>query len=95
MSSYNEAKIEILQLVSELGECSSFDVADLTGRNEKAAAMALVRYYRQGLLYRYRDGYSYVYGITDRGEGRLEYLLEVRRRNELFANIGRMPINRS
>lgn len=95
MPGYNEAKIEVLQLISELGECTSLDVAELTGRDEKAAAMALVRYYRQGLLYRYREGYSYVYGITDRGEGRLEYLLEVKRINEFFTNIGRSPINRS
>ena len=94
LSSYNEAKIEVLQLVSDVGECTSFDVAEMTGRDGKAAAMALLRYYRQGLLYRYWGDYSYVYGITERGEGRLEYLLEVKRINELLTNLERTPVNR-
>jgi DNA-binding transcriptional ArsR family regulator len=90
---YNEAKIEILELVSELGECTAFDIAEITGRDEKAAAMALMRYYRQGLLHRYREGYSYVYGITEKGEGRLDYLRKEKELRKLFDDIRRMPLN--
>ena len=74
MSGYNEPKKEILALVDELGEASSGDIAALTYRDSKTASMALMRYHRQGLLYRYWDQGEYMYGLTDRGYERMEWL---------------------
>ena len=48
----------------------------------------------RGLLYRYRDGYSYVYGLTERGEGRLDYLRKEKELRKLLVDIRRMPLNR-
>jgi DNA-binding transcriptional regulator PaaX len=36
--------------------------------------MALMRYYRQGLLKRVRSGGQFTYSLTDRGIRRLEWL---------------------
>ena len=39
-----------------------------------AVRMALMRYYRQGLLKRVRSGGQFTYSLTDRGTRRLEWL---------------------
>jgi DNA-binding transcriptional regulator PaaX len=41
-----------------------------------AVRMALVRYYRQGLLKRVRSAGQFTYSITDRGLRRLQWLEE-------------------
>jgi len=53
LSSYNEAKIEGLQLVSELKE----HLHELMGMEEKATAMVFLRHYWHGLLYRHWENY--------------------------------------
>ena len=77
MSGYNEAKYEILSLLDELGEATSSDVAEITGRTIYSASRNLGNYYRQGLLNRYWGSGEYVYSLSDRGSERLEWLDEV------------------
>ena len=77
VSGYNEAKYEILSLLDELGEATSGDVAEITGRSIYGASRNLGRYYRQGILDRYREDGEYVYSLNDRGSGRLKWLEEV------------------
>ena len=71
---YNELKILILESIQG-GSCSVEDLLSLGSR--ESIAMALMRYHRMGLLNRYREGRSYVYSMTQRGEERLEYLDEL------------------
>jgi DNA-binding MarR family transcriptional regulator len=73
---YNEAKVPTLALCHELGELTPGDLALMEGISPEAASMRLIRYHKWGLLNRTRQGRSYVYTITERGEERLEWLKE-------------------
>ena len=75
MSGYNVAKIEILDLVLELGEATSYDIAEITDRSMENASVLMLRYHRWGLLSRYRGSEGYVYSMTERGIERLAWLL--------------------
>jgi len=83
---YNELKSLILRTISEGGSMSSEDVATrliTTGARVEihAVRMALMRYYRQGLLLRKKAGGSFSYSLSDRGSRRLEWLEAIQKRN--------------
>lgn len=83
---YNELKLLILRTISEGGSMSSEDVATLlitTGARVEihAIRMALMRYYRQGLLLRKKAGGSFSYSLSDRGLHRFEWLEAIQKRN--------------
>jgi hypothetical protein len=69
-------KIDVLAAVADRGEADSLEVADTLDFTYEAAAMALLRAYRGGLLARVgapgRE--SFQYALTDKGWQRLEYL---------------------
>jgi len=46
-----------------------------------AVRMALMRYYRQGLLLRKKEGGSFSYNLSDRGLHRFEWLEAIQKRN--------------
>ena len=75
MSEYNEAKLEILEALEELGEATVEDVTSMLDRSHESVGMALLRYHRHGLVSRYRaQGRTRMYQLTERGMERLEYL---------------------
>lgn len=83
---YNELKLLILRTISEGGSMSSADVATrliTTGARVEihAVRMALVRYYRQGLLLRKKARGSFSYSLSDRGLHRFEWLEAIQKRN--------------
>ena len=83
---YNELKLLILRTISEGGSMSSEDVAArviTTGARVEihALRMALVRYYRQGLLLRKKAGGTFAYSLSDRGLHRFEWLEAIQKRN--------------
>lgn len=68
---YNERKIQVLEVISELGEVRANELMDHLGDIEwEAAKKCLTRYYWMGLLHRRRG----LYWMSDRGYERLEYL---------------------
>ena len=80
---YNELKLSILRLLSDHRASDSVAIAaglEALGirLHMHAVRMALVRYYRQGLLTRQRRSGLYVYEISERGMKRLEWLQSVR-----------------
>ena len=80
---YNESKLEILQMVENLGTVTSDDIALYTNRTQKNSSMLLMIYYRYGLLSRERIRKSYNYTITPKGIDRITYLLNVNQGNML------------
>ncbi len=74
MSGYNEAKVVILEALIDVGEATVDDLVGLLGWSREGMAMALLRYSRQGLVSRRREGREYIYSLTQRGFERLEYL---------------------
>ena len=79
MSGYNEVKRELLALLYDVGKLTSKEAAELLGWGHESAAMALLRYHRQGLVSRYTlTGKTRVYELTNRGLERLEYLQSLR-----------------
>ena len=69
-------KGEILAFVRQNGEITSWDVANEFNLDPKASSMRLLRYHRQGLLYRRKagDGQNQrIYTLSPRGEERLDY----------------------
>ena len=72
-SGYNVVKKEILEILSELGEVTVRDIADITDRSYESVAMALLRYHRQGLLYR-SGGREKIYELTEKGLERLNWI---------------------
>lgn len=73
--SYNQIKIETLDLIENMGEATTHEVAELTGRRYEAASMAMLQYHRYGLLHRRKlERGAYSYSITERGIERLEWL---------------------
>ena len=83
---YNELKLLILRTISESGSISSEDLATrliTTGARVEihAVRMALMRYYRQGLLLRKKAGGTFSYSLSDRGLHRFEWLEAIQKRN--------------
>ena len=79
---YNELKIRILALFESKQEIDSLKVRELLAKEktvsltDKAVEMALLRYWRQGLLNRTRRSGAFQYSITERGLARREWLLK-------------------
>lgn len=77
---YNQLKLRILELFKESEEYESAQVLALiiskTGarHRDKAIEMALMRYWRQGLLKRERKGSRFYYSLSERGEARRTWL---------------------
>jgi hypothetical protein len=78
---YNELKIRILSLFESTGELDSRRIRELLAKakavqlTDKAVEMALMRYWRQGLLSRTRRSGMFQYSLTERGLARKEWLL--------------------
>ena len=68
-------KRDVLAYLAETGDVDAVDVARTFNVAYPAAAMALLRLLRQGLVRRYIDdrGGTYWYCLTDRGHDRLAY----------------------
>jgi DNA-binding transcriptional regulator PaaX len=81
---YNELKIRVLGLFRSNQEFDSLKVRELLAiekthkLTDKAVEMALMRYWRQGLLSRTRRGGRFQYSLTERGLARREWLLRNR-----------------
>jgi DNA-binding transcriptional regulator PaaX len=79
---YNELKIRILSLFEAAQELDSLKVRELLAAEktlrltDKAVEMALMRYWRQGLLSRTRKSRRFQYSLTERGLARKEWLLK-------------------
>jgi len=79
---YNQLKVRILSLMDPAKELDSVQIGEklasdgLRGHGGKALEMALLRYWRQGLLSRTRRGRRYYYRLTERGKARREWLLK-------------------
>jgi len=77
---YNQLKRVLLRGLADNGPLDSdslLQVLSLSGKVQfeiHAVRMALMRYYRQGLLKRVRSGGQFTYSLTDRGIRRLEWL---------------------
>jgi DNA-binding transcriptional ArsR family regulator len=77
---YNELKTAVLHVLTTEGWCDSNRIIDRTrselglSLSSRAVRMALLRYYRYGLLHReWRRG-EYAYRLSDRGATRLLWL---------------------
>jgi DNA-binding transcriptional regulator PaaX len=81
---YNELKIRVLGLFETTTELDSFEIRQLLAiektlkLTDKAVEMALLRYWKQGLLSRTRRAGRFQYALTERGLGRKEWLLKNR-----------------
>ncbi len=79
---YNELKLPVLQLLSTHGPMKSGVLIKRLSESEAitldihALRMALMRYYKQGLLRRERSGGTFTYTISERGIQRLRWLEE-------------------
>jgi DNA-binding transcriptional regulator PaaX len=76
---YNELKIRVLSLFEPSGELDSESVRiRLVGAkielSDKAVEMALLRYFRQGLLSRTRRSGRFQYRLTEKGVARRVWL---------------------
>jgi hypothetical protein len=76
---YNELKIRVLSLFESSSELDSEKVrANLAGEkielSDKAVEMALLRYFRQGLLSRTRRSGRFQYRMTEKGVARRIWL---------------------
>ncbi len=78
---YNELKIRILCLFEGTPEFDSLKIRELLATEktlrltDKAVEMALMRYWKQGLLSRTRRSGMFQYSLTKRGLARKEWLL--------------------
>ncbi len=79
---YNELKIRILGLFEPTQEFDSLKIRELLATEktvkltDKAVEMALLRYWRQGLLSRTLRAGRFQYSLTERGLARKEWLLK-------------------
>jgi DNA-binding transcriptional regulator PaaX len=77
---YNELKAPVLELLVKHGPMDSGSVVRKLAESKRIAIdvhalrMALMRYYRQGLLKRERSGGAFKYAISERGIQRLRWL---------------------
>ncbi len=78
---YNTLKVMVLGIFDSSSEYTSHQVRALLStkglkdHGEKALEMALLRYWRQGLLSRTRASGRYYYRLTARGAARKNWLL--------------------
>jgi len=81
---YNELKIRVLSLFESAQEFDSLKIRQLLATEktlkltDKAVEMALMRYWRQGLLSRTRKSGMFHYSLTKRGLARKEWLMNSR-----------------
>lgn len=76
-SGYNKLKLKILEEFENWEDVTAGDMANALGRTHCSIAMAMLRYYRQGLLSRYTIYRNEkVYALTVRGHERLDWLME-------------------
>lgn len=81
---YNELKIRVLSLFESAQEFDSLKIRRLLAREnslkltDKAVEMALMRYWRQGLLSRTRRSGMFHYSLTERGFARRDWLMKNR-----------------
>ena len=79
---YNELKIRVLNLFESTQEFDSLRIRELLATEktlkltDKAVEMALMRYWRQGLLSRIRRAGRFQYSLTERGLARRQWLLK-------------------
>jgi len=84
---YNVLKLRVLRLLSKTGPSDSSSLAGTimdTGDSAMdihALRMALVRYYKQGLLKREKTGGVFRYALTERGIQRLRWLEDQARKS--------------
>ena len=76
---YNALKIRVLSLFEASSELDSQRVRNLLSGmkvelSDKAVEMALLRYFRQGLLSRTRRSGRFHYGLTEKGLARRNWL---------------------
>lgn len=76
---YNELKIRVLNLFEASAELDGEEVRTLLLRSkielsDKAVEMALLRYFRQGLLSRTRQSGRFQYRVTEKGIARRIWL---------------------
>ena len=77
---YNELKRLLLRTLADIGPINSDSLAARLNLEREARfeihaiRMALVRYYRQGLLKRVRSGGEFQYSLSARGVNRLQWL---------------------
>lgn len=77
---YNVLKLRILRLLSKTGPADSNSLANTVMDTKDSAIdihalrMALMRYYKQGLLRREKAGGIFRYALTERGIQRLRWL---------------------
>src|SRR5262249_11865978 len=67
-------KIRLLHFVSESGSATSQDVAAALGYTLPGAASMLLRLHKHGHLRRQRDGHGFVYMLSEKGEGYLNFV---------------------
>ncbi len=84
---YNQLKVRILGFFHASDEYESAQILTLLSSEglkpkDKAVEMALLRYWRQGLLARTRRQRRFYYRLTERGLGRREWLLKTMRSSE-------------
>jgi DNA-binding MarR family transcriptional regulator len=72
-------KHQLLHFLGQRGSADAFEVAEASGLDYPAAAMALLRLSRQGLVIRYRDTDSglYWYELSAHGQARLDYFQNI------------------
>ena len=80
---YNELKIQVLDLFEASGELDSGKVrthllSSKVELSDKAVEMALLRYFRQGLLSRTRRSGRFQYRMTEKGLARRTWLSKTR-----------------
>jgi len=81
---YNELKIRVLSLFKSAQELDSLKIRQLLATEktlkltDKAVEMALMRYWRQGLLSRTRQSGMFHYSLTERGLARKRWLMNNR-----------------
>ncbi len=68
-------KHDLLEHLAEEGKADGMEIADRFGLTYAAAAMALLRLARQGLVHRYVDADDgrYFYELSGRGHARLAF----------------------
>ena len=77
---YNELKVPVLELLVKHGPMDSGSVVRKLAESNgiaidiHALRMAMMRYYKQGLLRRERSGGMFKYAISERGVQRLRWL---------------------
>src|SRR5437588_12540629 len=81
---YNELKIRLLSLFEASSELDSQRVRNLLSGmkielSDRAVEMALLRYFRQGLLSRTRRSGRFQYGLTEKGVARRIWLSKAKR----------------